>query len=335
MVERPGPGRDRRGGTASGGGAAAAGGRPVVVGVDGSDDRRDAVRWAAAEAAARQRPLSVVHVAPARRGRDGDGAEWLGDVPDAVTEVLAEARRDAQAIMGDGAVGTRVVTGDPAAALLGASRDAETLVVGSRGLRGWAGMILGSVSVAVAANATCPVVVLRRLHTARPGPSANRVVVGVDGTLLSESALAYAFRAAAQRDIGLTAMHGWSARGPAGLLPVADDAVATEAVHRRLLEEAVAPWQQLFPWVDVQLCLAKGPPALALSTESAGAALVVVGSRGRGGVRGLLLGSVSQELLRQAHCPVAIVRSDADRLDELGRSPDEPTDEFGDYESYW
>lgn len=282
----------------------------MVVGLEGPLYEKDALRWAAAEAAARQRPLRVVHVCPPRCGREG--GERPEDVP---AQVLQEATQDVRAIVGDGPVSTQLVTGSPAVALLDESRDAETLVVGSRGLRRWAGVVLGSVSIAVAANANCPVVVVRQLHGATPGPSANRVVVAVDGTELSESAIAYAFQAAARRSIGLTALHCWSTRSPADLLPVVDDRAAVEADHRRLLEDAVAPWQQHFPQVDVQLGLAQGPPAPVLDTESAGAALLVVGSRGRGGVRGLLLGSVSQDVLRGARCPVAIVRSGAHRPD--------------------
>lgn len=279
---------------------------PVVVGVDGSASARDALDWAAAEAAVRARPLWIVHACPppvdpgllGQVPRLGEGAADAG--------VLREAARRAQVVAPEVEVTTCLVFGGPAPVILG--QRAELVVVGSRGLGGLRGALAGSVSVTVSAHAACPVVVVPPLRDVAPGPSRARVVVGVDGSDLSGLAIGFALRATVRRGIGLTALHAWTPRPPADLGGLGDDETAAEAVERRRLDDALARWREWFPAVDIASKLLRGDPAHALAAESAGAALTVVGSRGRGCMTGILFGSVSHTVLRNAHSPIAVVR---------------------------
>lgn len=282
---------------------------PVVVGVDGSRSGRDALDWAAAEAAARSRPLWVVHAYP-----PPTGPGLLGVVPYVGPHldnqgVLGEAARSAHLIAPEVEVVTRLVFGGPVPAILG--QRAELVVVGSRGTSGGLGARAGSVAVAVSAHARCPVVAVPPLRDVAPGPSPARVVVGVDGSDLSSPAIGFALRAAAQRGVGLTALHAWTPRPPADLGGLADDPAVSQAAERRTLDGALARWRERFPTVEITPKLVCDDPAHALAVESAGAVLVAVGSRGRGRMAGVLFGSVSQVVLREAHCPVAVVRSQA------------------------
>jgi nucleotide-binding universal stress UspA family protein len=145
----------------------------------------------------------------------------------------------------------------------------------------------------------------------RPGPSRTRVVVGVDGSDLSQSAIGFALAAAAQRGIGLTALHAWTPRPPADFEGLGDDWVATAAVERHRLAAALTPWRSRFPSTDIRLKLVPDEPARALATESPGAALLVVGSRGRGCMTGVLFGSVSHAVVHYARSPTAVVRPTA------------------------
>lgn len=285
----------------------------VVVGVDGLASGRDALDWAAAEAETRNRPLHLVHAYTLPLAVDPFGAVSLsmgnaGARAAAELVVVAAARR-ARSVAPDLEVTTHVVVGPAAPAMLQAAQVAEMVVLGCRGLGCFAGLLMGSISVQVAAHATCPVAVIRPIREVGPGPSSARVVVGVDGSELSARAIGFAFQAASRRGLGLVAVHAWMPRGPADHVPIVDDPSASEFAAWRRLDEALAGWRDRFAGVDVMPKLMKGPPGPALVAESAGAALVVVGSRGRGGLSGLLLGSVSQTVLQHAHSPIAVVRA--------------------------
>lgn len=174
----------------------------------------------------------------------------------------------------------------------------------------------GSVAVALCAHAHAPVVVVPPLGAVVPGPSPARVVVGVDGSELSGPAIGFALAAAAQRGVGVTALHAWSARLPdPGAVAVGGESVGTGATPAadRVFTGPLARWQQWFPAVEITTKLVEDDPAHALGTESAGAAMVVVGSRGRGRVSGAVFGSVSQAVMLNAHCPVAVIRPQAAR----------------------
>ncbi|MFR9802429.1 universal stress protein [Pseudonocardia sp. RS010] len=290
-------------------------GGPVLVGVDESESALDAVRWAAAEAALRHAPLRLVAVftpvPPGHIGNPGLGTAYRRQVAKAARAVLDTA----VALAGE--VAPRVRTeaelreGFPVPVLLTESDRAQLTVVGSRGLGGFSGLLVGSVAVALAARGGSPVVVVRGdraepAATAEPDP--RPVVVGVDGSPLSEAAVGLAFEEAALRSAPLLAVHTWldDMLEPA-LAPMIDWS-ALETEEHVLLAERLAGWSEKYPDVEIRRLVERDRPARALIAGSTGAQLVVVGSRGRGGAAGLLLGSVSHALLHHAHCPVLVTR---------------------------
>jgi nucleotide-binding universal stress UspA family protein len=144
-----------------------------------------------------------------------------------------------------------------------------------------------------------------------PGAAAGPVVVGLDGSTASEQALQYAFQAAARAGAALWAVHGWDDLGvlhspiaPAEALPVNE----IEAAAHRMLAEQLVSWQEKYPDIIVERQVIHQQPAAALIELGDRARMIVVGSRGRGGFARLLLGSVSQAVVRHATCPVAVCR---------------------------
>jgi nucleotide-binding universal stress UspA family protein len=289
-------------------------GSPVVVGIDGSLSALRAVRWAAAEAGRRKVPLRLVLAHPADTSplgthRGGSGAE-LGEVRCAVAgRQLAEAVAVAAASAGGVTVEQQLVVGAPVAVLRAEAERAQVLVLGDRGRGAVVGLLAGSVAVGVSAQAACPVVLVR---TEKGEPVEDRtrpVVVGIDGSPVSEQALAFAFDAASVRGVPLVAVHTWSDLivEETTALPLSWSTV--EASEAEVLAERLAGWGQRYPDVAVVRRIALDRPAHALVKESRAAQLVVVGSRGRGVMPGRLLGSVSHAVVHRAHCSVAVVPS--------------------------
>jgi nucleotide-binding universal stress UspA family protein len=220
-------------------------------------------------------------------------------------ERLAAAAAQVADVSPDVAASREVTTGMPAALLVSLSAEAQLAVVGHRGLGGFAGLVIGSVGTALAAHAACPVVVVRGQEVARrDGP----VVVGLDGSPQSEAALAFAVEAAVARRVPLRAVRAWL--DPAVPYVVTGPADWDEEVKRQqsVLAEQLVGWREKYPELRVEALLVQDRPAHALAQSAADAQLVVVGSRGRGGLAGMLLGSVSQAMLQHAECPVAVVR---------------------------
>jgi nucleotide-binding universal stress UspA family protein len=287
--------------------------RPVVVGVDGSGSAYRAVEWAAAEAARRGVGLRVVSAFswttadhPARH--DGGVARYRDQLLETARHRLSRAARIAADTSPGLETATQVEIGAPIEVLGSEARRAQLLVLGDRGLGGLGGLVLGSVAVALAARGACPVVIVRGETRSTDGP----VVVGIDGSPVSEAALGFAFDAACVRRAGLVAVHTWSPSAiDDALAPVMDwTAVADE--EDAVLAERLAGWGQKYPQVTVRRRVLRDGAVRALVDASRGAQLVVVGSRGRGNAAGLLLGSVSHGVLHAAHCPVAVVRPGTD-----------------------
>ncbi|MFI9469410.1 universal stress protein [Streptomyces sp. NPDC052492] len=285
----------------------------VVVGVDGSASALTAVETAAREARLRGASLKVVHAFmwPAMHVPMGPSPLGPSDggLRSVVERLLADAVERAEAAVPGVDVSGSVVTGEPLTVLEAQSRAAELVVVASRGMGGFVGLMVGSTAVHLAAHGRCPVLVVR--GEARPdGP----VVVGVDGSGANSAAVDFAFREADLRDTPLVAVHAWTAWNAA--LPAPQDpaepyanppgALAEE--ERRLLAEALAGHRERYPGVVVEQRVVHGPTREALIEAGRTARLTVVGARGRGGFTGLLLGSVSQALLHHAPSPVAVVR---------------------------
>jgi len=282
--------------------------QPVVVGVDGSAHQQMVIEWAVSEARLRRRPLRLVHAFDWALLGLSYSAPPYGVVQEqlqaSAARILERGLTMARHIAPELDIEGRVVDGSPAAVLRDASRSAAVVVVGHRGRGGFVGLVTGSVATQVAAHAACPVIVARPPDRA----GADRVVVGVDASPLSDAALGFAFEEAAMRGLGLTAVHVWSEPAVAdAMLPLVYDIGDLRDGAARLLAESLAGWREKYPAVDVLPQVVRGRPAQVLVEAAAQAALVVVGSRGRGGFTGLLLGSVSRAVLHHATAPVAVV----------------------------
>jgi nucleotide-binding universal stress UspA family protein len=286
--------------------------RPVVVGVDGSDGARRALAWAAAEAVRRRVALRLVTAyawAPYGHAGTGAGSHRAEELERGGRQVLDDAVEATRGSAPDLEITANLVVGSPVRVLAEEARQAQLLVLGSRGLGGVSGLLLGSVAVGSAVQASCPVVVVRSAE--RGDPAGRPVVVGVDGSPTSEAAVAFAFEAAAVRGVSLVALHTWAdVEYYPGLAPLVDwSLIAGE--EEALLAGRLAGWSAKYPEVEVRRVVQRDGAANALVELSKDAQLVVVGSRGRGNLTGLLLGSVSHAVLHGSHCPVAVVRPDA------------------------
>jgi nucleotide-binding universal stress UspA family protein len=283
--------------------------RPVVVGVDGSPSSLVAAEHAAQVAAGRSRPLLLVHgyLHPLGYGVPVNPYDLGVPAPTAESRQMLDATADELRGRWPGLdIGVRQVAGGPAATLVEESRRAELVVVGSRGLGGFTGLLLGSVSAQVAGHGHCPVLVVRPPE--QPIPVDGPVVVGVDGSEPGRLAVALAAEEAARRGVGLTLLHVEAGDADRRLPEeVGESEVAARAESRDLLDAAAAEARAAHPGLAVGArAVRAAKPGQALIEASGEAALVVVGSRGRGGFAGLLLGSVSQALVQHAHCPVLI-----------------------------
>jgi nucleotide-binding universal stress UspA family protein len=289
--------------------------RGIVVGYDGSPPSERAVDWAAAEAARRGVPLTVASAVDHDRIVGGSDAcvPWPGrQVGDRLGEIARRgaerARRTAAAL--DVREVTR--TDGAAAMLVDLSLWAELVVVGTRGRGEAAGAVLGSVAFAVAAHARCPVAVVTGSEQVAPDAD-HAVLVGVDGSPESRAALHHAAELAARRSAPLTvatAWHGSPADAWVMAYGSADFDVSEEAgeLAGEANAEAVAEARRRNPGLEVRPRVVMGEPADVLADLARSHAVMVVGSRGRGGFRGLLLGSVSHAVIQGSPCPVMIVR---------------------------
>ncbi|MFE2009932.1 universal stress protein [Streptomyces sp. NPDC059491] len=269
-------------------------GNLVVVGVDGSATSLAAVEAAAAAASRRGAELRVVHAEVPVKPRLA--------VPDPAARTLVhEAAEHAVRFAPDVVVTRSVVTGDVVNVLEIESRSADLIVVGSRGMGGIAGLLLGSTPVSLATRSHCPVMTVREGHPTSAGT--GPVVLALDGSPDSDEAVDVAFAEAAQRHSDLVALHAWQPDD-------APDGTAPE-IADRMLAKSLAGRSDTHPDVTTRRRPVEGQARDALLDASRTAQLLVVGARGRGGLAGLLLGSVSQTVMTRAHCPVVTVRRTA------------------------
>ena len=291
----------------------------VVVGVDGSEGSLAALRWSALEAHRRQLPLRIVAaggldaVMPATasesfwRHLSAHQASWANDV----VNDAADLARQTAPVEPQTAVH---LTETAVIALQAEAESAGLLVVGSRGRGGAIASRLGSTAIVLTQQASCPVVVVPSAFGGQFGVETGRdVVVGVDGSQTSQRAVEFAFAEAALRKTGLTAVHAWTLPMLRSTLSIRHEVVhvtrpALQQEAAAVLSESLADIRQKHPAVPVVEQAVEERPAVALVEAAHDAPLLVVGSRGRGGVTGLLLGSVSHAVLHRAHCPVAVIR---------------------------
>jgi len=284
----------------------------IVVGVDGSAASRVAVDWAARDAAMRRVPLTLVHVLPGAAAQAWIEVPlppaFIADEQASAREIMRDALGVVEAATADAelfCINQKTVSGQPIAALADLTKDADMIVVGSRGLGKWSRRILGSVSGGLVQHAHCPVAVIHDEDPLISHAAQAPVVVGIDGSPASEHATAIAFDEASRRGVDLVAVHTWSDAGYE--LP---DAGWSEVQPEEdmLLAERLAGWQERYPDVTVRRVVRRDQPGRRLLEEAEQGQLLVVGSHGRGGFAGMLLGSVGSQVVQAARMPVIVAR---------------------------
>lgn len=282
----------------------------IVTGIDGSPSSHLALEWAADTAALYGLPLTVLFARPDAEGEvvvSADDSRLSGPVQLAVAEIKKKyPELDVRGAS---------FPEPPVQSLLLASETADLLVIGSRGWDGFTGLLVGSTALHVVPYARCPVVVLhgRRQGDAvaqGPAPHADEVVVAFDGSIQANAAAALAFRHAAAVGCGVAAITVHNKRGAPTIHQV-------DPVHAPVGSPTIAFWAPLvllaqqFPKVPVSFWEGEGRPGAVLVEQSRGSLLLAFGARGKGGFRGLVMGSVSQQLLAHARCPVGVLHSTA------------------------
>lgn len=284
----------------------------ILVAVDGSPESDAAVRWAAREAELHQLPITLVHVVvpvvtswPVR-SMQAEFNEWQEDN---AKQVLEHAQKLSQSSLGEVAlanVRSEVLHGYVVPELVRLSHNAWMLVVGSRGLGAIGRTVLGSSSSGAVHYARCPVAIIHADEAQSPDRT-SPVVLGIDGSPASEAATALAFDEASRRGVELVALHAWS---DVAVFPILGmDWHKYEDEGHEVLGERLAGWQEQYPDVVVRRRIVCDRAAHWLTDESKQAQLVVVGSHGRGGFPGMLLGSVSSAVAQSAKAPVIVVRN--------------------------
>ncbi|MDJ0345835.1 universal stress protein [Streptomyces sp. H10-C2] len=302
----------------------------VTAGLDGSPESLAAAGWAAREALRRGLPLRLVHASTWQPDTETPRAvlgspgpphlHWADRVP---REAAAELRRRHPDLQ----ISADRIADEPVAALLGAEKDAALLAIGSRGMSGVAGYLVGSVALSVVGRATGPVVLVRAgeveddEHRADGSgvPSTRspyrNIVLGLDLERPSDTLIEFAFDAAARRQAPLRVIHGWYlpayySFGSPGI-PADQDAGGGLAEQKALaLADALRPWREKFPGVEVTAQALVGRAAHHLVTAASGAGLVVVGRRIRAHTGGMHIGSVTHAVMHHSQAPVAVIPHD-------------------------
>ncbi|SEH88490.1 Nucleotide-binding universal stress protein, UspA family [Mycolicibacterium rutilum] len=280
----------------------------ILVGVDGSTDSEAAIRWATRQAILHEQPVVLLHAIPPVVVTWPVAyleASYLDSQEAAAAEVLANAQKLVQSASGDAApptVKTEVVHAGAPSAMVGASRGAYMTVCGTRGLGAIGRALLGSTSGGLLHHGHGPIAVV---HADDTVDDTAPVLVGVDGSPASEDATALAFDEASRRGVDLVALHAWSdVVYPA----LGMDWQGYEEEGREVLAQRLAGWQERYPDVRVQRRVVCDQPARWLVDLSDQAQLVVLGSHGRGGFAGLVLGSVASRVAQSAKAPTIVAR---------------------------
>jgi nucleotide-binding universal stress UspA family protein len=269
--------------------------KKIIVGYDRSPLAKAAAAWALDEAARTGALVEFFYAyewptwAPAASMVPATSVWPDGETDRAIRGALHQAVKAARHSHPAVRTEISIVTAPAALTLVDRSREASLIVLGSQGHSGVASL-LGSISVAVSARAHCPVIVVRgdSLATAP-------IVVGVDESDCAEKALAFAVEEAAERGVPLRVVRARAA------------ALGNREEQTRRLDDMVSVWREKYPEMTIHAEAVDDHPAAALASASKSGQLLVVGSRGRGALRGMLLGSVSQHLLHHSACTVAVV----------------------------
>ncbi|MEW1750622.1 universal stress protein [Streptomyces angustmyceticus] len=285
--------------------------RPLVVGVDGSDASFVALDWAVDEAARHELPLRLVHASQWERYEDVALGPSLkrpaGEV--LAGNIVGSAVERTELRNADVDVSTQILGDDPESVLLREADHASAVIVGSRGRGAFTGLLLGSVGLAVAARARCPVIVVRGDKAGLAGTH-ERVLLGVGESAEDSEAVRFAFREAAARGCALEAVRAW--RCPAH--ETTDHPLLAgdpERYHQErasaVLDESLKEMVGEYPAVRLRRATVEGPAHKVLVQRSAAADLLVLGARRRDSRLGLQLGRVAHTALHHAECPVAVV----------------------------
>jgi len=291
--------------------------RGIVVGVDGSASSDTAVRWATREAGMRNVPINLIHLIDeypsdllalggATIPPPSEPSDWHKTEGHKIISAAIEIAKDSTQKETHPHLTADVLFAAPGPALVELSKESQMLVVGCRGRGSLSRVLLGSVSTGLIHHAHCPVAVIHHEAPTAAQPLQLPVVVGIDGSSASKSATAIAFDEASWRGVELIALHAWEDAHNAGIPSTqwsAQQAAAAEALADRL-----AGWRERYPDVTVQRRIVLDSPALHLLAEAESSQLVVVGSHGRGGFSGMLLGSVSMAVVQAARVPVIVAR---------------------------
>ncbi len=292
---------------------------PVVIGMDGSAEALRAAAYGAWEAKRRNTPLRLVfaHQPEPMWGPSillANDYRWERQW---AHEMLLEAEQHVAVANPDVTLQRAVVSGSAAGTLIDESKQASLVVIGTRAATGVIGHLSGSVAAQVAAHARTPVIVIRPTDDVDADPTiiADRpVIVGLDGSVESQRAMAFAVEQAVARGADLLAVYVWNVLevhdiGP--IIPEDFDADVAEKKASRLLTEATEGWSADYPDLTISRRVMHGlDPVDALSEAGHEAGLIVVGSRGHGGFLGLRLGSTVDGLIRHAGPPLAVVRGE-------------------------
>ncbi|KLI08134.1 universal stress protein UspA [Mycolicibacterium conceptionense] len=291
----------------------------VIVGVDRSPQAREAVRWAVHEAVGRNAPLAIVHVTDSLPAV-ASTLDWsVGQIPpevvqaqqDAGSTILAQAISLAHDCASAGErpeIIGELRFGKPAPTLVGLSKQAQIVVVGCRGETGWQHRrLLGSVSTGAVHHGHCPVAVIHDEPASSPSAQQSPVLLGIDGSPASERATEIAFGEASWRGVDLVALHVLAdSTATNGFFAM--EWSALQSTTQKGLAERLAHWQKRYPTVNVSVEVEFENPVRQLLARAEDAQLVVVGSHGRGGFTGMLLGSVSTAVSQESRVPVIVAR---------------------------
>ncbi len=282
--------------------------KPVVVGVDGSEESLRAVEWAALEAKRHSSPLRIVSapaLVPRMHAYNASPAAIANALRGMAARALDAAITRSEEVTQGLPITTGLLSGPPALAVAESGAGASMLVVGGRGAGGFAAMALGSVSRYAATRAPCPVVVVREESMAVH----REIAVGIRDPQDTDQTLAFAFEEAALRGADLVAVHTWfwfpSALGATELRSTDPDRISAEAASS--LAAALGGWRDKYPGVRVRHDIIRGHPARVLASYSARADLVVLGRHGHPADAGPGIGSIQHAVLDHAHGPVAVV----------------------------
>lgn len=279
--------------------------KKYLIGVDGSEQSRAALGWGLARATERGADVELLHVAD--DSFLSESVAFLSEAQQASEQMLTFETDYARSLGFTGKISGSAVVGHPIAEIEEASRHADLLILGEHGGSRLAGSFFGTRAVKAAATAHCPVAVIPK-----GGVQSNAaVVVGVDGSDASKKAIAFAAEEASVRELPLVAVYAWMPPLTPGLEYLWSEELVDS--QRAAAEEAIAigiaGLASRYPDLEIRREIVQAPPVAALVQAAEGAELLVVGSRGRGGISRLLLGSVSHGVLQALPCPVIVTRA--------------------------